>query len=141
MDIRASANKLALKYKTRDPFQIAEALGCIIIRAPLKGLRGFYRYAKRCHIIYISDFLDDFQSKLVCAHELGHIVLHRGLNRVFMDSCTNMVSNKYELEANRFAVELIISDDMLSDYADCTISQLSQAWGIDQRLIAYRLNK
>lgn len=141
MDIKAIVDKLISKYKTRNPFQIAEALGCIILAVPLNGLRGFYRYTKRCHIIYISDSLDDLQAKIVCAHELGHIVLHRGLNRVFMDSCTNMVSNKYELEANRFAVDLIISDDMLSEYADCTIPQLARALGVDQQLIAYRLQK
>ena len=52
MTQKALAEKLVRTYGTRDPFGIAKAMGFIIIKTPLKGIRGFYQEARRCRIIY-----------------------------------------------------------------------------------------
>ena len=54
MTQKALAEKLVRTYGTRDPFGIAKAMGFIIIKTPLKGIRGFYQEARRCRIIYLS---------------------------------------------------------------------------------------
>ena len=69
MDTKRLANSLARKYGTRDPFKIADALGYAIIYTPLVGVRGFYQYLKRCHIIYLDASLDGNTARFVCAHE------------------------------------------------------------------------
>ena len=84
MDIKRLAERLVDKHGTRDPFRIAAELGYTIIYTPLVGVRGFYQYLKRCHIIYLDSELDDATARFVCAHELGHSFLHRGLIRIFM---------------------------------------------------------
>lgn len=72
MDIKRLAERLVDKHGTRDPFRIAEELGYTIIHTPLVGVRGFYQYLKRCHIIYLDSELDEATARFVCAHELGH---------------------------------------------------------------------
>ena len=88
MDTKALANRVAAQHGTRDPFRIAEELGFIVIRAPLVEMRGLRQYVKRRTIVYVNACLDEPQQRLVCAHELGHHFLHRGLNRLFMDRNT-----------------------------------------------------
>ncbi len=139
MDVKAQADRLALKHGTRDPFAIAEALGCIVLFVPLSGLRGFYRYMKRCHVIFISDALDEVQARLVCAHELGHLLMHKGLNRMFMDRRTFVITGKYELDAHRFAVDLLYSDDELQPYLSRPVADAAAYMGVSESLAAYRL--
>ena len=47
MKLKRMAESLVRKYNTRDPFKIAEAMGYIVLKVPLKGIRGFYQYIKR----------------------------------------------------------------------------------------------
>ena len=53
MTQKALADKTVRKYGTRDPFRIAEGMGAMVFKVPLNGIRGFYQYIKRCHIIYL----------------------------------------------------------------------------------------
>ncbi len=132
--------KLTSKYHTHNPYEIAQCLGFIIIYAPLVGIRGFYQHIKRNHIIYLDDSLDEATSRFVCGHELGHALLHKSMNRIFMDTRTLSVSSKYETQANQFAVDLIYSDEDLLEYQDCTISQIAYSLGLPESLVEYRLS-
>lgn len=130
---------LVAKYRTRDPFELAAAMGRIIINAPLIGVRGFYQYVKRCHIIYLSDQLEDPERSLVCAHELGHSVLHAKLNTVFLDSRTHFVKAKYEDEADRFAMGLVFSDDKFFEYLYMPVPDIARALGVSEKMVLCRL--
>jgi len=99
MDTKAVADSVAAKHGTRNPFCIADDLGFIVVFAPLFETRGMRQFVKRRVILYINSDLDERQQQLVCAHELGHHFLHRGMNRIFMDRNTCMVTNRYENEA------------------------------------------
>ena len=48
--------------------------------------------------------------------------------------------SKNELEANKFAMELLISNESLMEYSDYTINQLSKIYGYHEKLIELRLN-
>lgn len=135
------AERLVKRFGTRDPFRIAEELGYIIIYTPLVGVRGFYQYLKRCHIIYLDSELDEDTTRFVCAHELGHSLLHRGLNRIFMDTRTFLVSGRYETEANRFAVDLIYSDEELQPYLSRGWEYAAVYMKVDNELAAYRMGE
>ena len=116
LNTKAIADGLARKHGTRDPFRIAREMGFIVIFAPLVEMRGFQQRAKRRRLIYINSDLDEQQQRLVCAHELAHHLIHKGMNRIFMDRNTDIVTQKYENQANRFAAELIYSDYELQPF-------------------------
>lgn len=139
MDTKRLAGKLVRKFGTRDPFRIAGELGYTIIYTPLIGVRGFYQYLKRCHVIYLDSELDDATARFVCAHELGHSLLHRGLNRIFMDTRTFMASSRYETEANRFAADLLYDDYDLQNFLTCSLSTAAASLGLSEELATYRL--
>lgn len=139
MKIKRLADGLVEKFGTRDPFRIAEELGYTIIYTPLVGVRGFYQYLKRCHIIYLDSKLDEIAARFVCAHELGHSFLHKGLNRIFMDTRTFIVTGRYETEANRFAVDLIYSDEDLQPYLSRGSEYAADYMGVSLDLAAYRM--
>lgn len=140
MDIKRLAERLMRKFGTRDPFRIADELGYTIIYTPLVGVRGFYQYLKRCHIIYLDSELDDNTACFVCAHELGHSILHRGLNRIFMDTRTFIVTSRYETEANRFAVDLLHSDEDLQPYLSRGYECAAAYMGVSVQLAEYRMS-
>ena len=141
MDIKRLAERLVDRHGTRDPFRIAEELGYTIIYTPLVGVRGFYQYLKRCHIIYLDSELDDATARFVCAHELGHSFLHRGLNRIFMDTRTFIITGRYETEANQFAVDLIYSDDELQPYLSRSYERAAAYMGVSNALAEYRMRE
>ena len=49
--------------------------------------------------------------------------------------------DKLEKEANTFAMQLLISDDDLKEYQDCTIEQISNIFGFHENLIHLRISK
>lgn len=140
MDLKELVHKLAVKYGTRDPFRIAKEMGFILIFAPLIEMRGFQQSIKRRRFIYINSELDEQQRSLVCAHELAHHLLHRDLNRMFMDRCTHMVSGKYENEANQFAVQLIYIDEELQPFLNRSITDAAAYMGVSLELARYRMS-
>ena len=141
MDIKRLAERLVDKHGTRDPFRIAAELGYTIIYTPLVGVRGFYQYLKRCHIIYLDSELDDATARFVCAHELVHSFLHRGLNRIFMDTRTFIITGRYETEANQFAVDLIYSDEELQPYLSRSYERAAAYMGVSNALAEYRMRE
>lgn len=139
MEQKRTAMSLVRKFGTRDPFRIAEALGITVVRVPLSGIRGFYHYMKRCKLIYIDTDLSEADARFVCAHELGHVLLHRGYNRIFMDTHTYFSVNKFEVEANRFAVDLLFDDDDLRDFLEQPIQVAADCIGVSTELAEYRM--
>ena len=133
------ANSTVKKYKTRDPFQIAKEKNVILVYAPLIDIRGFYQYFQRQHIICIDQDLSDQQKKFVCAHELGHMMMHKNANKVYMDTQTFFNTNKFENEANEFAVNLLIPDCEIYDNKELTTEQLSRLLGYEEAMIKLRL--
>ena len=89
--------RLFARFHSRNPFELSRAMGCIVLRTPLSGVRGFHQYIKRTNIIYIDDSLEENQARFVCAHELGHVLLHKNTNRIFMTNKTFMVTSKYSM--------------------------------------------
>ena len=141
MDIKKKADYLARKYQTRNPFEILRGLNAILVFVPLVGTRAFYQYFQRNNIIYINENLSQHEQIFECAHEMGHMILHKKANAIFMDTRTYFNTNKFEIEADTFAMDLLISDDDLNEYSDYTTEQLSRLLGYEKRLIELRLKQ
>ena len=103
------------------------------------SVRGFYQYFQRNNIIYIDESLPTHEQIFVCAHELGHMFLHKKSNTIFMDTYTNFNTSKYENEANKFAMELLIPDNFLIENQNYTVGQIARRLGYNEELIKLRL--
>ena len=139
VDIKRKANQLVRLFGTRDPFEMIKGMNVILVFYPLDGVRGFYQYFKRNNIIYIDESLSRHDQQFVCAHELGHMFLHKRSNALFMDTRTQFNTSRYELEADKFAMNLLVSDSFLEEYASFSVEQLSRLLGYDQKLVELRL--
>lgn len=139
MDIKKKVDILVQKHKTRNPFEMILGMNVILVYHQLDGVRGFYQYFQRNNIIYIDDDLPEREQLFVCAHELGHMLLHKKTNAIFMDTRTHFTTSKFETEANRFAIQLLLSDELLNNYKEYNIQQLSHITGYNEKLIKLRL--
>jgi Zn-dependent peptidase ImmA (M78 family) len=140
MQIKALVNSLCEKCGSRSPFEIANQKSIIVLHERLGSVQGYYNRCCRQKFIHINSDIPDYRSKVVCAHELGHAILHPQANTPFLRNYTWYSIGKYEREANQFAAELICSDEELSEYRGCSISELSCAFGIDEELIKYKFS-
>lgn len=141
MDIKKRVNTLVRKHQTRNPFDIIRGLNAIVVFAPLSGVRGFYQYFQRNNIIYIDESLPEHEKTFVCAHELGHMLLHKKANALFMDSRTHLNTHRYEVEADTFAMVLLIDDDMIAEYEPYTADQISHLLGYRKDLVKLRFQQ
>ncbi len=139
MDIRCLVNDMIKKYHTRNPFEMVKEMNVILIYAPLSDVRGFYQYFQRNNIIYINENLAENHQKLVCAHELGHMLMHKKSNAIYLDTRTEFNTTKFEIEANQFAIELLVSDEEVFENKDLTTEQFARLIGYDQKLIELRI--
>lgn len=140
MCIKRRVSQLVRKYQTRDPFEMIKGMNVILVHYPLEGVRGFYQYFQRNNIIYLDERLSDAEQRFVLAHELGHMFLHKKANAIFMDTRTQFNTDKFELEANLFTMELLLPDSFLDEYRDFTVEQISRMTGYHRKLIELRLH-
>ena len=138
MNIKQKANSLARKYSSRNPLEIIKNLNVILVYYPLEDVRGFYQYFQRNNIIYIDDELSENEQKVVCAHELGHMFLHKNSNALFMDTRTHFVTTKYENEANTFAAELLIPDSIILNNPGMTKNQIARIMGYEEKILDFK---
>lgn len=142
--IQHVANKLIKKYDTRDPFQLCEATGIQVIYADLGNLKGMYKYLKRNRFAAINENLDSFTQALVCAHELGHDILHQDLARkvCLQEFMLYDMKSRPEYEANLFASEILLPDDTVLSLAHdgYDIEQISKELCTDINLVALKVS-
>lgn len=122
MDIKEYALKIAEKYETTNPFEIARRKNIIVLFEDLGNTLGFYNTYKRYKFIHINNRVDETTQRFVCAHELGHALLHPKANTPFLRNKTLYSVDRLEIEANTFAFELLLSDEMISEYQNTNLS-------------------
>ena len=112
--ISAEANKLAKKYKTRDPFKVCDELGIKIRYKDLGAdIKAFYFYQSRIRNIVINTRVSDIVQNILIAHELGHDRLHRQIAMLqgFRENELFGRAQPTEYEANIFCAEFLMGDD------------------------------
>lgn len=113
MWIKKTVQELIKKHGTNNPFEIASKMNIHVIERDLhEDIYGFYRYVRRNKFIFINSNIAEYKKFHVCGHELGHSQIHPDLNTPFMMSNTLLSIDKIEREADRFAAELLIPDDI-----------------------------
>lgn len=119
MDIRRRVKNLEYKYGTRNPYSLCRMLKIKILYLDLVEIKGIYKKVLTNKFIVINENLDDFCQRVVLAHELGHALLHHSKEiQTLKDyDLFPRFSNRLEMEANKFAAELIIDEDV-DDYVE-----------------------
>lgn len=109
------ANDIKNTWKTKNPFEIAAHLGIEVLFCDSR-MKGFTAQTIQTDgyptIISINKCYSDTGKIVLCAHELGHALLHTGTNH-FKVTEANMRTN-VEYEANLFAVALLFEQSELN---------------------------
>lgn len=139
LNLKDTILRLTKNYKTSDPFELADALNISVYFEELGTINGYYNKPLRMKQIHINQDLSERDAKFTCAHELGHAVLHPNASTPFMRSKTFLSVDKLEIEANEFAVNLLIPDCEIYDNKELTTEQLSRLLGYEEAMIRLRL--
>lgn len=138
--IKGLASCCSRKFGTNNPFKIAECMN-IEVQIGKLGFEGCYMFLKNHRCIFLNEDLPEAEMQFVMAHELGHAIMHRKQNCYFIRSSTFLLNSKTELEANRFAAELLIPDAQLLEYRECTLEQLSRIFGYAEKFISLKFSE
>jgi Zn-dependent peptidase ImmA (M78 family) len=123
--IQEAIKQLLAELRIRKPpipvERVAEARGVRVKRAALDGdISGFLFRKKGKAIIAINAMHPLVRQRFTLAHELGHVALnHQGdffLDRkviLFRDANSGKGTDRHEIEANRFAAELLMPEAMI----------------------------
>lgn len=126
--ISSVVQHLMKKYDETNPFKLCKDLG-IRVKYVSMGIaadecKGFFLAQSRIRCIVINSDLSPELQKIICAHELGHAILHRekcGVSN-FHDFQLFDEASEYEYEANIFAAELLLNDDEVFDILNQDLS-------------------
>lgn len=128
-DIGLEVKKVKKRYGTLDPYQLAREMDIIIHRLPLGNTRGIYYCSRRIRSIILNEELSEWMERFVLAHEIGHLVMHPKHNAPFMRN-TFFSTDRYETEANAFALHMLIPDEDLEEYPERTIGEWAAVIGM-----------
>lgn len=115
--ISHEVQRLKAKYGETDPFKLCAAMGIMVSLEPMgnseKDCKGFFIAQSRIKLITINDDLSQALQGVICAHELGHAVLHARASRVnaFHDFALFDSTGIQEYEANIFAADFLMPDE------------------------------
>lgn len=136
--IKSAIKEIKLKYGTVNPKELCDQMDIVLLFTDLpKQTRGFYMSTSKGDAIVVNQNLQGVERNACIAHELGHATLHGGLNYMFMHSSTQMVTGRYEKEANRFAALLLMQSTEV--YYGATIEQLANGMSLPQDAVEWAM--
>lgn len=130
-------------YKTKDPFKLCGCLNIKIIKSYLGSeIKGFFQETPNgFEIIHLNTNLTEEEEKYICAHELGHALLHTDISLQFFIDNKLQIKNKYEIQADKFAAELLIENALdKTEYTGLNIEQISSKLCVPVKLLKYKFN-
>mgnify|MGYP000281037511 CR=1 FL=1 len=139
MDIKELVRRLIKKHGTTNPYTIIKEIGITIVYEDLGTINGYFNKLLRNKQIHINQNLTEREELLTICHELGHAIMHPNVSTPFLISSTYLSVNKLEIEANTFAINLLIQDADLIEYQEYSTEQLSKLFGYRKELIELRM--
>jgi Zn-dependent peptidase ImmA (M78 family)/DNA-binding transcriptional regulator YdaS (Cro superfamily) len=123
-----------------------EGAGVILVReetgiAPIEGLSAWSEALQRPMILLSADKANGFRSRFDLAHELGHLVLHKGIER----STDSVRYKQMEDQAHRFAGAFLLPAETFAAEVKTPVTLdslllLKQRWGVSVAAIIMRLH-
>ena len=103
-------------------------------------IRDSYNRCYKQKFIHINEELDGYPATFTCAHEAAHAILHPNLSTPFLRAHTRFSVEKFENEADRFALDFLYDDSELLPFLERTISDVAAYMGVPQHLAKYRMS-
>jgi len=139
--------------------RIVRAKGIVVQYAPLDGDLSGMAFMKDGHpVIGVNSLHHPNRQRFTIAHELGHIVLHRPQieNAIHLDrgslqrgALASMGIDSIEIDANRFAAELLMPKNLLGALLDgktvdleddASITELAKKFRVSEAALRFRLD-
>ena len=134
--VRDLAATLRKRYGTRDPFALCEHMDIAVLTADLPPVtKGIYFKIRGRRVINLNRSLPAEERRAVCAHELGHALLHPTCHHPFLSVNTGLVPGRYEREADYFSACLLL-DEPERPYGECTVEQLAAEYRLPPHAVA-----
>ena len=137
-DVKRLVAYYVKKYNTRNPFELASYLGVEVQTGQLGESSGLYMFLKNHKCVFLNEDLEEHERTLVMAHELAHSIMHRKENCYFIRNRTLLLTSKIEIEANTFAAELLIPDEIIMGNPGLTKAQIACLAGYDERIMEFK---
>ena len=144
--VSRSVDDLKRDYGDTDPFQIVKAMGILLLFQGMgrakNACKGFFMVQDGEQSITINSDLPKMIQKIICAHELGHAVLHAQTAGVeaFHDVALFDTASVAEYEANVFAAEMLLKDEdvleLLND--DTSFFSVASMMRVPQELLDFK---
>ncbi|WP_406442505.1 ImmA/IrrE family metallo-endopeptidase [Streptomyces sp. NBC_00631] len=153
---KALLEKFSLDKPPIDPYGLAKQLGATVVPQNLASdVSGMLLRNDGQQVIGINQTHTKNRRKFTVAHELGHLLLHRGrplildsdLRINYRDSVSSMATDREEIEANRFAAALLAPEAMVrasaarvsAPSADDLVDALAREFEISAQAMSFRL--
>ncbi len=144
--------KLESNQRDIDIKQVAESQGIRVYEEDFSGdtISGLMLRDEKGYIIAVNKGHADTRKRFTIAHELGHFLLHKQENlhydlqqngkEVFFRA--DGIISSHEREANHFAAELLMPEDMIrEDFQDNPdINKLANIYKVSESAMMYRLS-
>lgn len=137
-DVKQLVAYYVRKFDTRNPFELADHLNVEVQTGPLGSRAGCYMFLKNHKCIFLNENLEEHERTLVMAHELAHSIMHRKENCYFIRNKTLMLTSKIEIEANKFAAELLIPDNLMIENPGMTKTQIATLAGYNEKIMEFK---
>jgi Zn-dependent peptidase ImmA (M78 family) len=159
-----TAAALLEKYRVDQPpvpiEEIAAAEGALVVRNHFQGHESGFALRENGGrwIIGVNTATSPRRQRFTVAHELGHLLLHEGTlitdYSIYLDKRderSSLGTDKQEIEANRFAAELLMPQKLLvaelqkelrvgaADSRDALIAKLAKSFSVSVEAMSYRL--
>lgn len=124
---KQAAKQLKKQLGTSNPVTICQTFGYYVFKTKLpRRTKGFYTKLYGVVTIFINDQLPRSQLQYICAHELGHALMHEKVNAMHVDFEDN--SEQTELEADEFAFWLLLDEKTEAHFllGRVSVAQLSE---------------
>ena len=118
--IFSQAQRCRKRYGTSDPYELLDGMGAVLFRSdayPRDGLRGYCTVLNRTKYVVINVKQPEEEQRVVAAHEAAHLILHMRELRIgaMHDFNVYQVKSRLERQANFFAADFLIDDDVVLD--------------------------
>lgn len=135
------AKHLKQRFKNYTVYDLIDYFGILLFFVDWETGIGEYRYINKRRVIVVNQNLDENMKLCVLFHELGHALCHRTINCYYMANRTRLRTSLYEVEAERFAAEMLLPEQLDENLRDRSKKEIAAYYGVTENLVEMKWGK